>query len=177
MARNILGHSRNQSQGQHLIEIDHPEDEEDVFDMRLHAVNSGTSEGPRYYKPDSITTTTAHIQTYNTLASDCGSYYRPSNGIPRDSEPNFCCFKNAYLHANARVVILSMFLTIFGVGLIAFGIISMVCLSHIDLHGWLFMIVGILFFIPGCYHCVYIVCALCGRPGYEFENLPTFRKP
>uniref|UniRef100_A0A0N4ZMB9 Transmembrane protein 134 n=1 Tax=Parastrongyloides trichosuri TaxID=131310 RepID=A0A0N4ZMB9_PARTI len=177
MSHHFMGHSRNLSQGQHLIGTEHHDDEEDVLDLRLNGLGAHI-ESPRFYRPrPEVTMSPGHLQNYSTL-SDGGSYYQPTNGVSLKNSQTFCCCcTNPYLKTNIRVVILSIFLTIFGLVVTTFGFVAMFYLTHIDLHGWLFVIVGILFFIPGCYHCVYIICALSGRPGYDFENLPTFKKP
>ncbi|KAH7728777.1 Protein F21F3.7 [Aphelenchoides avenae] len=111
---------------------------------------------------------------FSTL-SDCSSYY----GLPgaqNENSARFLC-KNAYLRANVRVVIGSVALTLAGAALLVFGVLVMTIPNEIDVHGWIFLVVGVLFFIPGFYHVFYIICTLCGRPGYSFDNLPTFTRP
>uniref|UniRef100_A0A0K0CV08 Uncharacterized protein n=1 Tax=Angiostrongylus cantonensis TaxID=6313 RepID=A0A0K0CV08_ANGCA len=42
--------------------------------------------------------------------------------------------------------------------------------------GWVFLFAGFLCFVPGSYHVYYIICTVCGRPGYSFDKLPTFNR-
>uniref|UniRef100_A0A0K0FXN0 Transmembrane protein 134 (inferred by orthology to a human protein) n=1 Tax=Strongyloides venezuelensis TaxID=75913 RepID=A0A0K0FXN0_STRVS len=171
----MMGHSRNLSQGQHLIGTEHHDGDEEILTGRMNNANVHT-ESSRVYRPDN-TPSSDHLNNYTTL-SDCGSYYQPTNGVsPKKAQIFCCCCTDPYLKTNIKVVILSILLTIVGLIIAIFGFIAIFCLSHIDLQAWLFVIVGILFFIPGCYHCVYILCVLSGRPGYKFENLPTFKRP
>uniref|UniRef100_A0AAF5DB05 Transmembrane protein 134 n=2 Tax=Strongyloides stercoralis TaxID=6248 RepID=A0AAF5DB05_STRER len=171
----MMGHSRNLSQGQHLIGTEHHDEEEEISNETLNNTNLQI-EPSRIYHSDHLPSST-HIHNYTTL-SDCGSYYQPTNGVsPKTAQTFCCCCTDPYLKTNIKVVVLSIVLTIIGLIIGVFGFIAIFCLSHIDLQAWLFVIIGILFFIPGCYHCVYILCVLSGRPGYKFENLPTFKRP
>jgi hypothetical protein len=109
---------------------------------------------------------------FSTL-SDCSSYY----GLPDTPNENQArhIFKDPYLRANCGVVIGSLALTFFGILLIGIGLFITFVPNDIDMHGWMFLIIGTLFLIPGSYHLFFILCALCGRT--SLENLPTFNRP
>ncbi|KAI6178806.1 hypothetical protein M3Y98_00541400 [Aphelenchoides besseyi] len=111
---------------------------------------------------------------FSTL-SDCSSYY----GIPESANENQSrhVLHNPYLRANLRVVIGSILLTLFGAVFISFGLFVTLIPNELDVHGWIFLVVGVLFFIPGAYHLMFIICTLSGRKGWSFDNLPTFSRP
>uniref|UniRef100_A0AC34PZX4 Transmembrane protein 134 n=1 Tax=Panagrolaimus sp. JU765 TaxID=591449 RepID=A0AC34PZX4_9BILA len=155
------GHQRNNSAGEYLIG------------------NTDDCESGSPYVDTVITQTSSSIR-YSAAATsdDCSSYYAPPGAVriaPEDYHGCLC--KDANLRANIRVIVGSIILTLVGIALFAFGTFVMVVPNEIDVHGWIFCLVGVLFFIPGAYHLVYITCTVLNRPGYSFDNLPTFRKP
>ncbi|CAK5054610.1 unnamed protein product [Meloidogyne enterolobii] len=77
---------------------------------------------------------------------------------------------------NLKLLLGSLALAVFGTALIIFSFCITFLPNDMDIHGWIFLVVGILFAIPGFYHLIYICCALCGRPGYSFDQLPTLNK-
>uniref|UniRef100_A0A0N5AL66 Transmembrane protein 134 n=1 Tax=Syphacia muris TaxID=451379 RepID=A0A0N5AL66_9BILA len=77
---------------------------------------------------------------------------------------------------NMKVVVGSVILTILGAVLLIVGVTICLMPEETDLHGWIFLFAGFLFFIPGVYHVVYVICTVCGCPGYSLSNLPTFNK-
>uniref|UniRef100_A0A183BNL3 Transmembrane protein 230 n=1 Tax=Globodera pallida TaxID=36090 RepID=A0A183BNL3_GLOPA len=112
---------------------------------------------------------------FSTLGSDCSSsYYGLPGGVESARGP---VTARRVLRANLRVVLGSTALAFLGAVLLGFGICVMLFPNDMDVHGWIFLVVGVLFAIPGFYHVWYIGCTLCGRSGYSFENLPTFTKP
>ncbi|KAK0426862.1 hypothetical protein QR680_009940 [Steinernema hermaphroditum] len=154
------GHHRNSSAAQQLIKTtqNHECDEEEQVEIYTSPVIDSGRVGT--------------LQSQGA-GSECSSYYMPPNYVPpvKTRSP---------LRANIRVVIGSILLTLIGIGLLAFGIFVMIIPHNFTMfagvNGWIFLIVGLLFFIPGFYHVVYISCTLCGRPGYSFDSLPTFNK-
>ena len=64
--------------------------------------------------------------------------------------------------------ILSLF-----VGLLISGIV-IESVPFENLSGVVFLIAGLICFIPGAYHVVHIILAVRGRRGYDFYNLPLF---
>jgi hypothetical protein len=122
----------------------------------------------------SRTAATVPDMRFSTL-SDCSSYY----GLPDSPNENQSrhILKDPYLRANCGVVLGALTLTLVGAILIGFGLFVSLVPNEWDVHGWIFVFIGFLFAIPGFYHLWYIICALFGRAGYSFENLPTFTKP
>ncbi|XP_064460318.1 transmembrane protein 134-like [Ornithodoros turicata] len=74
---------------------------------------------------------------------------------------------------NWRVMLAAFGLLLGGVGLIITGIIVQLN-PKIGVQGFVFFIAGAICFIPGAYHVVYVYCAVKGKRGYDFYNLPLF---
>ncbi|KAI1731571.1 transmembrane protein [Ditylenchus destructor] len=182
-------HQRNHSQAQQLIPSGSTYDpsglEESGCASTASPYSSAVIEPAPLVEPK--TTTDSRRQSSNghgaggtsamrfSTLSDCSSYY----GLPgtrTENETRYLC-NNPYIRANLRVVIGSAALTLVGAALLIFGLLVMLIPNDMDIHGWIFLVVGVLFFIPGVYHVTFILCVLCGRPGYSFDNLPTFTKP
>lgn len=64
-------------------------------------------------------------------------------------------------------------LLVLGLGLLVTGIVVQV-LPQIGVQGLVFFIAGAICLIPGAYHLVYAYCAVKGKRGYDFYNLPLF---
>ncbi|XP_071093473.1 transmembrane protein 134-like [Haliotis cracherodii] len=75
---------------------------------------------------------------------------------------------------NWRVVLGSFVLTAIGLVLFFVGI-GILASPQRGLHCLVFFIIGLLCFIPGVYHVVYIYFAVQGRPGFSFYNLPVLK--
>ncbi|XP_046555044.1 uncharacterized protein LOC124264331 [Haliotis rubra] len=75
---------------------------------------------------------------------------------------------------NWRVVLGSFVLTTIGLVLFFVGI-GILASPQRGLHCLVFFIIGLLCFIPGVYHLVYIYFAVQGRPGFSFYNLPVLK--
>ncbi|KAL7079985.1 hypothetical protein ACQ4LE_000225 [Meloidogyne hapla] len=120
----------------------------------------------------------------STLGSECSSssYYRLPGISHQDNRGtdqrrggiSGRCLQ--MLEDNLKLLIGSLALSVFGTALILFSFCITFLPNDMDIHGWIFLVVGILFAIPGFYHLIYICCALFGRPGYSFEQLPTINK-
>ncbi|MFH4973728.1 hypothetical protein AB6A40_000437 [Gnathostoma spinigerum] len=80
------------------------------------------------------------------------------------------------LRDNIRVVVGSVVLTVLGSVLLVVGVLLFLVPHETGLRGWVFLFTGFLFFVPGIYHVIYILCTVMGRPGYSFSNLPTFNR-
>ncbi|TKR59657.1 hypothetical protein L596_029296 [Steinernema carpocapsae] len=150
------GHHRNSSAAQQLITTTQNHDGEEEEQVEI------------YTSPVVDSSRVGTLQSEGAI-SECSSYYMPPNYVPPIK-------RRSPLRANIRVVIGSILLTLLGISLLAFGVFVMVIPHNTGFNGWIFLIVGLLFFIPGFYHVVYISCTLCGRPGYSFDSLPTFNK-
>ncbi len=59
-------------------------------------------------------------------------------------------------------------------GLIACGIVVYCIPDFKEVQGVVFIIAGIICFVPGAYHIVYVYLAVKGKRGFEFNHLPLF---
>ncbi|RWS15480.1 transmembrane protein 134-like protein, partial [Dinothrombium tinctorium] len=57
--------------------------------------------------------------------------------------------------------------------LIVIGIIATV-IPEVGFQSYVFYVAGLICFIPGAYHVVFVCCAVKGRKGYDFHQLPLF---
>ncbi|KAL3108410.1 hypothetical protein niasHT_015332 [Heterodera trifolii] len=179
------GHQRTHSQAQQLIprgpsDPDDPCSTASPYDsdpilIPSCAFRSGTDRPSQPTNSCILPAGRASAMRFSTLGSDCSSsYYGLPGGVEGVEEP---ITTRSVLRANFRVVLGSAALALLGSVLLVFGSCVMLFPNDMDVHGWIFLVVGVLFAIPGFYHVWYIGCTLCGRPGYSFENLPTFTKP
>lgn len=74
---------------------------------------------------------------------------------------------------NWKIVLAAFVLLIIGLGLLVTGTVIEI-IPNTGIKGFVFLIAGFICFIPGAYHVVYIYCAVKGRRGYDFYNLPLF---
>ncbi|VDK18690.1 unnamed protein product [Anisakis simplex] len=165
-------HNRNTSQGQQLIV-----DRNESYDEELNGEKSETSASPSH-PSNSLDSAD---QTYEARLRSTDVYPSPADGP-------FC--RDARIRDNWRVVVGSVLLTILGAAFLIAGAVEIIfpgdgskdfriitvlsLFQCIKYNGWVFLFAGSLAFIPGIYHVVYIICHLCGCPGYSFNNLPTF---
>ncbi|VDD87457.1 unnamed protein product [Enterobius vermicularis] len=147
------GHHRNASQGQQLIG---------------ERYESGDEEGG-----ESLRTTASPCHPMTSMAASSPSYTPSTSSITTNPAPRQYC-SDPKLRDNMKVVVGSVILTILGSGQCLVVIREFSVCGN--LHGWIFLFAGFLFFVPGAYHVVYITCTVCGRPGYSLSNLPTFNK-
>ncbi|XP_071542483.1 transmembrane protein 134 isoform X1 [Panulirus ornatus] len=107
------------------------------------------------------------------------------DAISRDSDSlipgDTCSFSESprwwFLHPKVRekwrIVAGAFFLLIMGIILLSTGIV-VEAVPLESLSGPVFIIAGLICFIPGAYHVVYVILAVWGRRGYDFYNLPLF---
>ncbi|CAD6184206.1 unnamed protein product [Caenorhabditis auriculariae] len=161
----IPGHQRNVSQGQHLI-VDRNEsgDEEDLEKARSHKTETTICEVEAPFGNGGV-------------YPGGSSPYVVSR--PQDNKAKGLCH-DPHLRANIRVILGSVLLTVAGIVLLVLGcIVAFQTQEERDTAGmqhWVFYFAGFVCFIPGFYHVYYVVCTLCGRPGYSFDKLPTFNR-
>ncbi|KAK9874157.1 hypothetical protein WA026_002513 [Henosepilachna vigintioctopunctata] len=96
-------------------------------------------------------------------------YYESSSREYWDSS----CFNHPKVRENWRMVLAAATLLIIGIGLLATAIATFISPSS-SLQGAVFLLAGLICFIPGAYHVVYIYLAAKGKRGYHFHNLPLF---
>lgn len=88
-------------------------------------------------------------------------------------DPERIWWKHPRVKENWKVVVAAFALVIIGLGLFVTGITVLV-IPLGGVQGLVFLITGIICFIPGAYHVVYIYLAVKGRKGYDFYHLPLF---
>lgn len=98
--------------------------------------------------------------------STCSDYVRSGDDAA-------CWWSHPKIRENWRVFVAAFGLLILGTALIAMGIVVCV-LPEIGFQSYVFFIAGFFCFIPGAYHVVYVYCAVKGRKGYDFYQLPLF---
>ena len=76
------------------------------------------------------------------------------------------------LRANPKTVLGSLGLTVVGAVLLVYAVVALS--DSRGIANWVFFFAGLVCFIPGIYHIVFIICALQGRQGFQFQSLPTF---
>ncbi|KAM6972712.1 transmembrane protein 134 isoform 1-T3 [Aplochiton taeniatus] len=88
-----------------------------------------------------------------------------------------CCgwMSHPLVKKNRRVVLASFLLLVTGVALIFTGVVILLN-PDAGVSCAIFFIPGILLFIPGVYHVIYICCAVRGKEGFKFFYLPYFEK-
>lgn len=84
-----------------------------------------------------------------------------------------CWWSHPKVKENWRVFVAAFGLLITGSTLIVLGIVG-AALPELGLQSYVFFIGGLLCFIPGVYHVVFVYCAVKGRSGYDFYQLPLF---
>lgn len=119
----------------------------------------------------------------------CGTNLRlklPEDTLSKDSDSLIQCDPHCHkydardgwwthpkVRENWKVMLAAFGLLLTGLGLIATGIVVQI-LPRVGVQGLVFFIAGAICFIPGAYHVVYAYCAVKGRRGYDFNNLPLF---
>ncbi|TNM86114.1 transmembrane protein 134 [Takifugu rubripes] len=88
-----------------------------------------------------------------------------------------CCgwVSHPLVKKNRRVVLASFLLLVTGVALILTGIVIQLN-PDAGVSSAIFFVPGLLLFIPGVYHVIYISCAVHGRRGFKLFYLPYFEK-
>ncbi|CAN8016735.1 hypothetical protein HPB47_008888 [Ixodes persulcatus] len=107
----------------------------------------------------------------DTLSKDSDSLIQ-CDGRKYDARDG-CWWKHPKVRDNWRVMLAALGLLVVGLGLLVTGIVVQV-LPQIGVQGLVFFIAGAICLIPGAYHLVYAYCAVKGKRGYDFYNLPLF---
>lgn len=82
-------------------------------------------------------------------------------------------WKHPKVKENWKVMLAAFGLLFIGLGLLITGVVVQV-LPDMGVQSFVFFIAGAICFIPGAYHVVYVYCAVKGKKGYDFYNLPLF---
>lgn len=83
------------------------------------------------------------------------------------------CWRHPKVRENWRTVLAAFVLLIIGTGLVIMGIYAM-AEPQSGSQGAVFLVAGLICFIPGAYHVVYICLAARGYRGFDFYHLPLF---
>jgi len=83
-------------------------------------------------------------------------------------------WKHPKIKQNLKMVIAATVLVVLGACLILTGIVIYCFPSLKELQGFIFLIAGIICFLPGGYHLIYIYLAVKGKRGFDFHHLPLF---
>jgi hypothetical protein len=84
-----------------------------------------------------------------------------------------CFWKHPKVRENWRVFLTAFGLLVVGSALIVLGVLASV-FPEFGFQSYVFLISGLLCFIPGAYHVVYVYCAVSGRKGYDLYRLPYY---
>lgn len=82
-------------------------------------------------------------------------------------------WKHPKVVENRKVMFAAFGLLFIGIGLLVTGV-TVLIMPEMGVQSFVFFIAGAICFIPGAYHVVYVYCAVKGRRGYNFYNLPLF---
>ncbi|XP_065220344.1 transmembrane protein 134 [Planococcus citri] len=116
--------------------------------------------------------TTKHNE--DTLSRDSDSFMHDGSGVYSNffDRSQWCCY-HPKVKDNWKTVLAAVVLLIVGTGLLLIGLIFVISPDP-NLQGIVFIIAGLICFIPGSYHVVYIYFAVIGKDGYDFYHLPLF---
>jgi len=110
----------------------------------------------------------------DTVSKDSDSLIAESPDEDSDGfDPTMPWWKHPKVRENWKMVLAALALFFIGLGLSVAGMVIMF-LPINGLQGIVFFIAGIICFIPGAYHVVYIYFAVKGKRGFDFSFLPLF---
>ncbi|PAA71929.1 hypothetical protein BOX15_Mlig006933g1 [Macrostomum lignano] len=81
------------------------------------------------------------------------------------------CLSNSDLQQHKKIILISTFFCVFGIVLCSIGA-ALTAKQPSALYNLVFVIGGLVIFVPGIYYLVYIIRAYHGHDGYSFEDLP-----
>ena len=83
------------------------------------------------------------------------------------------CFQHPRVRRNWRMILAATSLLIVGLLLLSLGVYAIVEPDS-NMQATVFIVAGLICFIPGAYHVIYVFLAARGFRGYHFHNLPLF---
>ncbi|CAG9767706.1 unnamed protein product [Ceutorhynchus assimilis] len=167
--------SRQNSKQQRFSIEDAFEEETDEA-IKVYGTTSPTTPNGKLGQGDSISVTIENGRGYKAVTDTS----RDSDSLIQDyyecsSEENLhrSCFTHPKVRENWRMVLAATTLLIIGSGLLVTGTLTLSEPNSV-LQGSVFLLAGLICFVPGAYHVVYICLAAKGKRGYHFHNLPLF---
>ena len=83
-------------------------------------------------------------------------------------------WRHPKIRKNYKLVGAAFCLVFLGLALILGGVVAYCIPSMAGVQGAVFLIAGLICFLPGAYHVGYIYLAVKGKRGFEFSHLPLF---
>lgn len=111
--------------------------------------------------------------TGDSFSKDSDSLIHGDSIRPEKFDTKSVWWKHPKVQENKKVMLAAFGLLLIGIGLLVTGVTVLV-LPEMGVQSFVFFIAGAICFIPGVYHVVYVYCAVKGRRGYNFYNLPLF---
>ncbi|KAL7732832.1 hypothetical protein ACLKA6_005964 [Drosophila palustris] len=108
----------------------------------------------------------------DTTSRDSDSLIQEYGNLPTE-ETNTYCWRHPKVRENWRTVLAAFTLLVVGTGLFVMGTFA-IADPHNTSQGVVFFVAGLICFIPGAYHVVYIWLAAKGYRGFDFYHLPLF---
>uniref|UniRef100_A0A1I8NG06 Uncharacterized protein n=2 Tax=Musca TaxID=7369 RepID=A0A1I8NG06_MUSDO len=110
--------------------------------------------------------------TEDTTSRDSDSLIQEYGNISTDEVSTYC-WRHPKVRENWRTVLAAVTLLIVGTGLFVMGTFAVADPANTS-QGVVFFVAGLICFIPGAYHVVYIWLAAKGYRGFDFYHLPLF---
>ncbi|XP_055840427.1 uncharacterized protein LOC129908132 [Episyrphus balteatus] len=179
MSRNLVNGSNNNSGRNKEKRFSIHDAFEEETDEAIRVYGSTVISTPMRAKTRSIDDVTIRIQdpknykyADDTTSRDSDSLIQEYGNLPTD-ETNTYCWRHPKVRENWRTVLAAVTLLIVGTGLFVMGIFAVLDPTKTS-QGVVFFVAGLICFIPGAYHVVYIWLAAKGYRGFDFYHLPLF---
>ncbi|KAI9564525.1 hypothetical protein GHT06_008264 [Daphnia sinensis] len=151
-----------------------PASSEGVGNQNSNINSSAVPHGTHPHHTPVLLSIRTGIMQDDTASKDSDSLIHESYQYsPSYFDPDRIWWKHPRVKENWKVVATAFALVIIGLGLLVTGITVLILPSG-GVQGLVFLIIGVICFIPGAYHIVYIYLAVKGRKGYNFYHLPLF---
>lgn len=108
----------------------------------------------------------------DTTSRDSDSLIQEYGNISTDEVSTYC-WRHPKVRENWRTVLAAVTLLLVGTGLFVMGTFAVADPANTS-QGVVFFVAGLICFIPGAYHVVYIWLAAKGYRGFDFYHLPLF---
>lgn len=110
----------------------------------------------------------------NSLGINGSSKGSTGGGYYEGPPPVKYWWRHPKIRQNWKVMTAAFCLCFIGTGLFLGGIVAYALPTVSGFQGAVFLIAGIICFVPGAYHIGYVYLAVKGKRGYEFHHLPLF---